>query len=54
MYEAQWRPRLTLAPELEAGYASLRGLEWPAGGLLVTSLEGGPAALPLPAKGPTP
>jgi hypothetical protein len=47
VYDAGWRPVLTLVPCLERGYASRHGLEYPAAGLLVTRLDGAALAEPV-------
>jgi hypothetical protein len=39
VYDETWRPRLAIEPRLEQGYASRRGLEWPAAGLRIRSVE---------------
>lgn len=36
VYDDAWRPRLEFEPCLERGYASRRGVEWPAAGIRVT------------------
>ncbi len=47
VHDAAWRPVLTLLPSLERGYQSRRGLEYPAGGLLVTEVDGAALAEPV-------
>ena len=46
--DANWRPILTLEPRPERGFASRRGLEYPADGLVVTALDGAPLPEPVP------
>jgi hypothetical protein len=50
--DASYRHLLTVEPRLERGYASRRGLEYPAAGMLVTAVDGSPLATPvhLPAR----
>ncbi len=47
VYDEAWRPRLEIEPLLAQGYASRRGLEWPAAGLRVTreDVEGDEATI---------
>jgi hypothetical protein len=51
VYDEAWRPRLEFEPCLERGYASRRGVEWPAAGVRVTRIDGEALAesAPLPA-----